>query len=391
MHIWIRTPAAPPRQISLYCTDMRDTFLHYIVRYAFPFCILVCLTGCGDFVGMKDDDTDINGVEKVQIFIPRDKVHWLYNSVTDNIYTPCILEKEKWRGDAVIKVRGDTSRANYKKSFGLKINGRKYMLERGQENGGIYNRIAMRTYQLAGVPACDTESVGLFLNDSYLGCYNFITYYHEDELKGELFKCVFPDSDYMVDDHPIRAKSDKKYPDDGDFSNLEHLIAVLTTTSDADWNKFVNENVEVEEVASYMAAHDFLTVVDTRGANFYINYDGKYRLIPWDNERCLLKNSAGYIICNDNKLIRRLAAVPEVKTAYNRRRQELCTGGGASCLLDQLQDEVAAMFDNLATAMESDPCFATSRQDFMKIKAYVLAYLDKNMGRASQVDKLTLH
>ena len=49
------------------------------------------------------------------------------------------------------------------------------------------------------------------------------------------------------------------------------------------------------------------------------------------------------------------------------------------------------MFDNLATAMGSDPKFATSRQDFMKIKTYVLNYLDKNTGRAAEVDKLILH
>ena len=49
------------------------------------------------------------------------------------------------------------------------------------------------------------------------------------------------------------------------------------------------------------------------------------------------------------------------------------------------------MFDNLATAMESDPEYATSRQDFMKIKAYVLKYLDKNTGRAAEVDRLILN
>ena len=366
--------------------------MHKVLR-AFPLClfILLSLTSCGEFVGMKDDDTDVKGVEKVQIFIPQDKVHWLYNSVTDNIYTHCILEKGKWRGDATIKVRGDTSRGNHKKSFGLKIDGRKYMLERGEENGGIYNRLVMRAYQLADVPACDFESVGLFINDSYIGCYNFITYYHEDILKGELYKCVIKDSDNMENNHPLRSKSDKKYPEDDNFANLEHLLAVLTTTSDSDWSQFVNKNVDIEEVASYMAVHDFFTVVDTRGANFYINYYDKYRLIPWDNERCLLSNSSEYIICNDNQLIRRLAAVPEVKAAYNRRMQDLFTGGGATCILDQLQNEAATMFDNLATAMESDSRFATSREDFMKIKAYVVNYLDKNTGRATDGDKLVLH
>ena len=149
--------------------------------------------------------------------------------------------------------------------------------------------------------------------------------------------------------------------------------------------------MDIEEIASYMVVHDFFTVVDTRGANFYINYCGKYRLIPWDNERCMLGNSSAFTLCDDNKLIRQFAAVPEVKEAYNRRMQELFTGGGAASILDQLQSEAGAMFDSLSTAMENDPVFGTSRQDFMNIKSYVLNYLDKDTGRAADGDKLILH
>ena len=338
-----------------------------------------------------DDDPDVGKIEKVQIYMHQDELQRFYNSMAENIYTPCILEKDKWRGDAVIKIRGNTSRREHKKSFGLKINNDKYMLERGQESGGLHNRIIMQAYQLAGVPACGVESVGLFLNDSYLGCYNFITYYRENILKGELYKCRFHDSDEMVNNHPLWDKTEKEYPDDGDFSNLNHLIIAATQYSDPDWREFVNENVDIEEIASYMAVHDFFTVVDTRGANFYINYDGKFRLIPWDNERCMLESSSAYTLCDDNKLIKQFAAVPEVKEAYNRRMQELFTGSGDTCILDQLKNEAAVMFDNLAPAMENDSRFATSREDFMKIKAYVVKYLDKDTGRAADGDKLVLH
>ncbi|MBQ6673598.1 MAG: CotH kinase family protein [Spirochaetia bacterium] len=364
----------------------RTSFLYSILLF-----FILSLSACGEFVGMEDDDTDTTGVEKVQIFIPQDKLYWLDSSVVNNRYTQCVLEKGKWRGDAVIKVRGNTSRGNHKKSFGLKIDGCKYMLERGQENGGIYNRIVMRAYQLAGVPACDIESVGLFINDSYIGCYNFITYYQEKILKGELYKCRFHDSDLMVDNQPLRDKTKKEYPDDGNFSNLELLIIAATKYTDADWNLFVNKNVDIEEVASYMAVHDFFTVVDTRGANFYINYYKKFRLIPWDNECCMLKARSAFTLCDDNKLIKQFAAVPEVKEAYNRRMQDLFTGGGDTCILDQLQGEAATMFDNLATAMESDPEYGMSKQKFMAEKAYVLNYLDKNTGRAADGDRLILY
>ena len=351
---------------------------------------MAVIAGCGEFT-TKDNVPDTGRIEKVEVFMSQDAMMRLYNSMTENIYTPCILEKDEWRGDAVIKVRGDTSRRYPKKSFGLKIGGRKYMLERGEEDGGLYNRIAMRAYQLAGVPSCDTESVGLFLNDSYLGCYNFITYYDPSTMEGELYKCVFPDYDHMENNHPLYAKSDKKFPDDDDFSNLEHLIAIMTTASDVDWRQFVLDNVDIDEVASYLAVHDFLTVTDTLGSNFYIQYDGKYRLIPWDNERCLLEKRSGYQLCDDNQLIRRLASVPAIKAAYNQQMQKFFTGGGDTCILDQLKSEAAAMFDNTCTAMENDPEFGTSRRDFMRKKAFVVGYLDKNTGRAADGDKLVLH
>ena len=218
-----------------------------------------------------------------------------------------------------------------------------------------------------------------------------INMFHIDVMDGELYKCVFSDYDHMENNHPLRSHSDKKFPEDDDFSNLEYLITALTTLSDKDWQQFVLENVDIEEVASYLVVHDFLSVTGTRGSNFYIQYYGKYRLIPWDNELCFIKDRSKYHICSDNQLIRRLAAVPEIKDAHNQIMQKLFINGDQNCILDTLSSEVATMFDNLAPAIENDPEFGTSREDFMKIKSFVLSYLDKNTGRVAEVDKLILH
>ena len=153
------------------------------------------------------------------------------------------------------------------------------------------------------------------------------------------------------------------------------------------------EKVDIDKTAAYLAVHDFLSVIDTNRTNYYIQFDGKYRIIPWDNEQSLLsgREREEYTLCGGNQLVRQLATVPELKTAYNSKMQKLFTGGGAECILGQLQNEAAVMFDDLATAMESDPKYGTSKSDFMKIKAYVLNYLDKDTGRASEGDRLVLH
>ena len=285
------------------------------------------LVGCGEFT-TKDDDVDVGTVQKVKITLNEEALSRFYSTVSLDTSISCSVIFGKYHGDSTLKVRGDTSRIRLKKSFMLKVNGKKYVLERGEENGGINNRIAMRAYQLAGVAACDTESVALFLNNQYLGCYNLITYYDEEVIGGELYKCWFKDYDHIENNHPIASLSKKKFPDDDNFTNLNCLLVAVTTFSDTEWRQFVLNNVDIEKTATYLAVHDFLTVKDTDCTNYYIHYDGKYRIVPWDNEQCLLENRREYFPCDDNQIIRRLATVSEIKTVYNQKMQKLFVGGG---------------------------------------------------------------
>ena len=364
--------------------------MHKVLR-DFTLClILLSIASCGEFT-TKDEDVDTGCISKVQIYMSDDNLYRLGSSVTAGNYTSCTVEKGHWRGDGKIRVRGYSSRLNYKKSFSLKIEDKLYILERGESTGGLYNRIAMRAYQLAGLNACDIESVALFLNDEYLGCYNLITYYSPDTMAGELYKFNISARFDLGDNHPLASYCEKKFPDDDDLSNLEHIFAACSTFSDDEWCAFVNANVDVDKTAAYLAIHDFLTVTDTTRTNLYIQYDGKFRLIPWDNEMCMIKERSNYKLCYDNQLINRLGIVPELKAAYNRIMDELFTGGGGTCILDILKAEAADMFDKLVPAIENDPLFGMSRQNFMAEKAYVLDYLDKNTGRAAEKDKLILH
>ncbi len=365
--------------------------MHKILRF-FPLCLIaVSLVSCGEFVGYKDNDVDVGSVEEVRISMSQQKMQRFYSSVTSGNYTSCTVEKGRWRGDGEIRVRGYSSRLNHKKSFSLIIDDKLYILERGESTGGLYNRIAMRAYQLAGVSACDTESIALFLNDEYLGCYSLITYYSSEKIKGELYKFNISVGSDLGRNHPLVSYCEKKFPQDGNLSNLEHLFYACSSLSNDEWRTFVNTHVDVEKTAAYLVIHDFLTVTDTTRTNFYIQYDGKYRLIPWDNELCMIKKRDNYKLCTDNQLVERLGTVPELKAAYNQTMQKLFIGGGEECILDTLQSEAADMFDALAPAMEHDPRFKMDYQQFMAEKSYALYYLDKNTGRATEVEALTLH
>lgn len=339
------------------------------------------LVSCGEFVGYKDNDVDIGKAQKLELFLSDTNLSKLYSTVSISESVSCSVIYEKWRGEGKIKVRGYTSRMHAKKSFQLKIDGKKYVLERGDGVAGVSNRIAMRTYQLAGLPACDTETIGLFLNDEYLGCYNLITYYDEDILRGELYKCFFEDYDDIGNNHPLHSLSEKKFPEDDNFSNLDNLLAALTTLSDADWEKYVHKNVDVEKVATYLAVHDFLLVNDTFKTNLYIAYNGRFYLLPWDNESCIGYNEKTYKMGGDNQLTRRLVSVPAVKEAYNRKMKELFIDDG---ILSALKSDTEKMFASADTAMRNDPNFKDEYGKYIKERNRFLQFLSDS-GRVANL------
>ena len=355
--------------------------MRYIIKILLLFA-LAGLIGCGDFT-TSDNTPSVGGAQKLEIFLTDNNLLRLYSTVAISESVSCSVIYEKWRGVGKIKVRGYTSRMHPKKSFQLKIDGRKYVLERGDEVAGISNRIAMRAHQLAGLPACDTETVGLFLNDEYLGCYNLITYYDEDILGGELYKSYFEDYDNMENNHPLHSLSEKKFPEDDNFSNLENLLAVMTSTlnNDAKWQEWVNKNVDIEKVASYLAVHDFLLVNDTFRTNLYIAYNKKFYLLPWDNESCIGYNEGTYKIGGDNQLTKRLVAVPEVKAAYNRRMKELFMDDG---ILSTLKADAENMFETADIAMKNDPNFKDGYNKYLTEKERFLRFLSPG-GRVSHL------
>ena len=354
--------------------------MQHMTQLSLFFCVLAALISCGEFT-TREDDVSIGKAQKLELFLSDDNLMRLYSSVAISDSVSCSVIYEKWRGEGKIKVRGFTSRMHPKKSFQLKVDGRKYVLERGDEVAGISNRIAMRAQQLAGLPACDTETVGLFLNDEYLGCYNLITYYDEDILGGELYKSFFDDYDHMENNHPLRSLSEKKFPEDDDFSNLENLLAALTTFSDAEWQEYVCRNVDIERVASYLAVHDFLMVKDTFRTNLYIAYNEKFYLLPWDNESCIGYNERSYDMGGDNQLTKRLVSVPEVKAAYNRRMKELFMDDG---ILSTLKADTEKMFAAADIAMKNDPNFKDGYDKYLKEKERFLKFLSPS-GRVSHL------
>lgn len=276
-----------------------------------------------------------------------------------------------------------------KKNFNVKIvtpgETIRYVLE---ASGKTYqtNPLAFFIHRRVGLPAPQTESVGLFLNGDYLGHYTRYKPYTEKELEGfyggdgELFEAHFI---HMGSDVPLHARSDKKFPDDDDFSSLNTLIFNVKHMNDQEWIEFVSVHVAWREVVKYMIVHDFIALTDVTRFNFYIyNNAGEMMILPWDNELSLALGD--YEIGGDNLLTERVLQVPFVRTEYNSMMTAFFLDpADPSNILNGIVAEATRLYDEAETAVKSDTSVMVSLSDFLAEKQRVMEFLAVRPGQLS--------
>ena len=225
-------------------------------------------------------ELELGPIKKIRISLSPEAMLELYPTVKADDYAPCTYEERGRKIEARIRVRGFTSRLHAKKSFTVKMKLNGESLKYSIEGNSVQNRIAFFTYNLAGLRVPDTEGAALFINGEYLGCYTKIKLYDQDTLKndyygisGQLFKCYFPKMGY---DQPLSGRSEKKFPDDNDFSRLERLIYNVTYMDNEEWSRWLEANADRDLIARYMIVHDFLAVKDTSLTNFCVYDYGKF-------------------------------------------------------------------------------------------------------------------
>ena len=344
---------------------------------------------CGEFIGFADfPEADIGDIQKIELFLSDNAKQRLYESVAENDFAPCIYKEGGQKTEAFIKVRGFTSRVDPKKNFNVKIvtpgETIRYVLE---ASGKTYqtNPLAFFIHRRVGLPAPQTESVGLFLNGEYLGHYTRYKPYAEEELEGfyggdgELFEAHFID---MGSDVPLHARSDKKFPDDDDFSSLDTLIFNAKHMNDQEWIEFVSVHVDWREIVKYMIVHDFSAVTDVTSFNFYIyNNDGKMMILPWDNELSLTLGD--YEIGGDNLLTERVLQVPFVRTEYNSMMTAFFNPILPLNIVSEIVAEATKLYDEAETAVKNDTSVMVSLSDFLAERQRVMDFL------AARPDQLT--
>jgi hypothetical protein len=338
------------------------------------------LAGCGEFLGFVEfPEPDTGDIMKIRLFLTDSSLSKLYDSVREDDYAPCIYEESGKRTQALVKVRGFTSRIEYQKNFTVRIEvgSERIMYALDSSGASIKNALAMYAYRTAGLPAPRTEPVALFVNGEYLGCYTRVEMYTEDALRehygagGELFKCHFSD---LGLDFPLQDRSEKKFPDDEDFTNLNTFVYNAKYLAEPTWSSWVDRYIDVDEIIKYMVVHDFLAVYDTAKLNFYVYNYGKLLVLPWDNEESM---KSGLIdLYGDNLLLERIVADPIRRALYDSEMQRLFLDGASlDNMVNDLYDEADRLFTAIETAVLNDPFVHLSLPELQNENQAVLDFL----------------
>ena len=341
------------------------------------------VASCGEFGGFSSfSKADTGSLTKVEAYFTEENLAKFYDSVSqpEEDYAQCTVTMGKNTYQGWMKVRGYTSRGEPKKNFTLRLKVGdkkvKYALMH-EADTWFKNRIVMYAYNnyvykgAALTAAPDTEPVALFVNDEYLGYYVKVDMYSESQLnhykKGsfsELFKVYLPDN------------TEKKFPDDKDYSTIELLKTNLDRMSDEEWNAWVEKYIDVDDFIRYMVVHNYFGVEDTEVQNFYIYNYGKLVFLPWDHELGMKLEYDCFF--GNNKLTRRILSVPSVREAYIQAMKAFVADAD---FLNTLKDKVNGWYDESYLAIKNDPIFYYSVDDARKSRDNIINFID-NRGNS---------
>ena len=379
---------------------------YFLVSLLFTLILSVCIISCGEFLGFGDPpELDLGNILKVRLYLTTESMDKLYESVSETDFVPCIYQVGNRRYEALIRVRGFTSRIDPKKSFTVKFENNqgqlvKYALETAYDSF-VTNRIAMYAYRLIDLPAPETTGIALYLNDTYMGYYTRLEAYTEHQLEsyyygnnGELFKANFIDNN-MGNHVPLQALSEKKFPDNNDFTTLNTLICNAKNMDDESWLNWVDNYIDKDEFVKYQTIQGYMSIKDTQYLNFYVYNYGKILLLPWDNEQSMNLEFDRYLHGN-SFLTSGILKDPYCRAQYTNNLRvlflsdqtdilpllDLDNPGNTTNIIDDLIVEANRIFFEVYRAIDYEPTNYFTYNDFITEKKRILDFL---YGRSYQI------
>lgn len=264
-------------------------------------------------------------VPRVDITIDQDTLDWIYENVDSYEEFRCEFKfttdtLQETLSNVGFRLRGNTSRNSWKKSFKLSFNtfesGRDfYGLEKVNLNGEhndpsiIRSKIGWDLMNSFGIPGSRANHVEVYINGNYYGLYIQVEQIDEvfvdsrfENLNGNLYKCLYPaDLDYegANPDNYKFEQGDRRTYDlktnvaEDDYTDIANFITKLNQLPD---------DVFACEIQKVFNVYDYLRVIATdvflgnwdgplyNKNNFYLYYNtssNRMEYIPYDLDNTL--------------------------------------------------------------------------------------------------------
>jgi len=263
---------------------------------------------------------DDSQVAVVRITLDPNDLEFMYgNPESDSMHLAQVYFKNAFVDEIVdsvgFRLRGNTSRQSYKKSFKLSFNtfvrGREfYSLEKMNLNGEhndpsiVRSKLCWDFYNDIGVVSSRAAHIAVYINGKYFGLYISIEHMDEEFINknfnddtGNLWKCLFgADLVYISDNSDLykfenddgsRPYALKTNKDLDDYSKLGNLINVINN-SEENFEKSLESILNVKDVVKYLVTNILVGGWDdywSLSNNYYLYHNpstNKFDLIPYD-------------------------------------------------------------------------------------------------------------
>lgn len=275
--------------------NIRKLMINPLFRFIF---ILFIFTAC-------DTDNSIYYsqpvLEEYHILCNPDSLNYIYTNYKDNTYIPIQIVSNGDSSKARMRIRGDSSRKDAKKSLKVRFLKRFGKLEQVLNfNAEFSDKSYIRQYlssqimRASGQNCFQTSFAKLFINGEYFGLYLKVENMDADFLKnnlmgdkGNLYKSTKDGACMSIFDE-MERKWEKKVGENGNWIDLKKLISDVNTVPDSLYIGFIKSVFNYPQLVNIIALNIYLANASTYYHNYYLYHNrGRWELLPWDMDKTL--------------------------------------------------------------------------------------------------------
>ncbi len=238
-------------------------------------------------------------LEEYHIICNPDSLTFIYTNFKDNTYIPIQIVSNRDTSKARMRIRGDSSRKDAKKSLKVKfiLNGKVKTLNLNAEfsdKSYIRQYLSSQIMRASGQNCFQTSFAKLFINGEYFGLYLKVENMDADFLKntlmdenGNLYKATKDGACMSIFDE-VEEKWEKKVGENGNWIDLKKLISDVNTVPDSLYIGFIKSTFNYPQLVNIIALNIYLANASTYYHNYYLYHNrGRWELLPWDMDKTL--------------------------------------------------------------------------------------------------------